>query len=76
MEKTIRVTTTAMIDKTYALSIEPDDRHVDIRTWGYTHEPGNHTDIVFHDMGIADLLQLGQSIMAEAGRLIVEREEK
>ena len=78
LNKAIEVTTTtSFIDaKSHALCITTERLHVDIYTWGYREMPGNHTDIVFHDLTISELLQLGQSIMAEAGRLIVEREEK
>ena len=78
MNKTIKVTTTLLdeVDKDYSLRIVAEGRHVDIYTWGYSHRPGNCTGVVFYDLTISELLQLGQSIMAEAGRLIVEREEK
>ena len=75
LNKTIEIMTTT-IGESYALCVTAERRHVDTHTWGHDETPGNHTDIVFHDLTLSELLQLGQSIMAEAGRLIVEREEK
>ena len=76
MEKTIEAKLSSICDKGHALRITTEGRHVDTYTWGYAHEPGNHTDVIFYGLTLSELLQLGQSIMAEAGRLIVEREEK
>ena len=55
----------------YALDIVADGFYVDIFTL-----PRNRTRVVFFDLPLDELLQLGQSIMAEAGRLVVEQEEK
>ena len=55
----------------YALDIVADGFYVDIFTL-----PRNRTRVVFYDLALGELLQLGQSIMAEAGRLIVKREGK
>ena len=76
MEKTIEAKLSSICDKGHALRIIAEKYHVDTYTWGYAHEPGNHTEVVIYGLTISELLQLGQSIMAEAGRLIVEREEK
>ena len=76
LDKTMGVMVTTVGAKNYALQITAENRHVDTYSWGYPRALGNHTDVVFYDLTIGELLQLGQSIMAEAGRLIVEREEK
>ena len=79
MEKTIKAKI-SQIDygeySSHVLYIIAEKYHVDTYAWGYDETPGTHTEVVFYDLTLSELLQLGQSIMTEAGRLIVEREEK
>jgi len=78
MGKAMKVTTTTSFTdaKGHALTLTAEGHHVSIHTWGHGEAPGNHTDVVLYALTVDELLQLGQSIMLEVGRLIAKQEGK
>jgi hypothetical protein len=53
----------------FSLTINAENRHVDLRAYSYDHKPGHTATFVIFDLTIRDMIQLAHDIIGEAHEL-------
>jgi len=65
----IKISHTQHNEDEYSISLEIEDRHVSLSTYGWSHKQGYMADVSIFDLSVDEIQKLGEALITEALRI-------